>query len=349
MNNKKYTVVQKQKGHFHFKNLTATSKEQVTVFLLETPDDNNPKILGTQNGPEFEIKLDLENKRPYFRVDTINQSYIIAERTLPVDGMNNFRDLGGYLTNDGRSVKWGRLYRSDQIYNATSEGLEYLRQLNIGTIIDYRSNSEVRKYPNKSITSQVKTYQLDPSSDAAELSAQMQSSKENEDINLINEIIQQRKKGTLTDHSKVVVDEYRAFVTNPKAQQSYGTMLKVIANSTYAAIDQHCRGGKDRTGYGVMLVLGVLGVDTEDILEDYLITGQNRQERNRIKMVGYRKLTSDPFVLDYLYSFIDTQSKFLEASINEILTKYDSIADYALNELHISRDEIQKMRDTYLE
>lgn len=29
--------------------------------------------------------------------------------------LHNFRDLGGYCTQDGRTVRWGRLYRSDSL------------------------------------------------------------------------------------------------------------------------------------------------------------------------------------------------------------------------------------------
>ena len=67
----------------------------------------------------------------------MDKTFVAAERTLPIDGMNNFRDMGGYETEDGHSVKWGKLYRSDYIHNATAEGLDYLRTLGIHTIVDY--------------------------------------------------------------------------------------------------------------------------------------------------------------------------------------------------------------------
>ena len=33
-------------------------------------------------------------------------------RLLPMDGSHNTRELGGYETEDGRSIKWGVLYKS---------------------------------------------------------------------------------------------------------------------------------------------------------------------------------------------------------------------------------------------
>ncbi len=41
-----------------------------------------------------------------------------AHRLLNFEGIDNFRDLGGYPTADGRQVKWGVLYRA-----ATSGGV----------------------------------------------------------------------------------------------------------------------------------------------------------------------------------------------------------------------------------
>ena len=41
------------------------------------------------------------------------------ERLLPLQGGRNFRDLGGYRTMDGRTVKWGVLFRSGSMHGLT--------------------------------------------------------------------------------------------------------------------------------------------------------------------------------------------------------------------------------------
>ena len=48
------------------------------------------------------------------------------ERILRIDGVINFRDLGGYQTADGNSVKWGRVYRSAQLDRLTEQGIACL-------------------------------------------------------------------------------------------------------------------------------------------------------------------------------------------------------------------------------
>jgi protein-tyrosine phosphatase len=48
----------------------------------------------------------------------------IAERKLPLEGPRNFRDLGGYPTQDGRRVRWGQIFRADSLAELTDADIE---------------------------------------------------------------------------------------------------------------------------------------------------------------------------------------------------------------------------------
>ncbi|WP_152657543.1 tyrosine-protein phosphatase [Oceanobacillus sp. CFH 90083] len=346
--NKKYEVTQVKKNKFLFQK-DDPKEQEVEVYLMKDAEDKQPVFLLKTSETSFSIELDPMDYRPYFLLKFADKAYTIGERTLPVAGMNNFRDMGGYEAENGKTVKWGMLYRSDHIYNATDAGVAYLKGLNIHTIIDYRSDDEIRKYPNKIIDEKIKTHQLDPVAHAAELAAQFTSSKQDEDINLINKIVEQKEKGTLVNQADVVLEQYRTFANKENSKQAFGEMLRLSADPDAPAVLQHCRGGKDRTGFGAVLILGVLGVKKEDLVKDYMLTEKNRQERNRVKMEGYKKLTDDQDVLDHLYSFIDTRSEFIATSIDTITQKYGSIEKYVMEELGVSREMIDTMKDMYLE
>ena len=58
-------------------------------------------------------------------------------RKLPFTGAHNFRDLGGYKTSDGKTVKWGKVYRSDNLHSLTDEDLKYMERLNLKSVVDY--------------------------------------------------------------------------------------------------------------------------------------------------------------------------------------------------------------------
>lgn len=345
---KKYEVTQIKNNKFLF-NKNDAAEQEVQVYLKNHPEDNQPEFLLKTSETSFSIDIGPVDYRPYFLLKFADKAYTIGERTLPVEGMNNFRDMGGYEAENGKTVKWGMLYRSDHIYNATDAGVAYLKKLDIHTIIDYRSDDEISKYPNKIIDKGIKTYQLDPAAHAAELAAQFTSSKKDEDTNLINKIIEQKEKGTLVNHADVVLEQYRTFANKENSKQAFGEMLRITANPDAPAVLQHCRGGKDRTGFGAVLVLGTLGVQKEELVKDYMLTEENRRERNRVKMEGYKKLTDDKEVLDHLYSFIDTRSEFIATSIDAITGKYGSIEKYVMEELGITREMIDAMKDRYLE
>lgn len=330
--------------------LPHTAGVKKEIYLLDSPKcSHQADRMLTTTAEEFEVKIPDISYRPFFGAAIGQQYVIMAERNLPVEGMNNFRDMGGYGTKDGYHVKWGKLYRSDHIYNATEEGIKYLKGLGIRTIIDYRSPDERGKYPNKTISPDVRTYCLDPSAHTAELAAQFTSSKDSEDENLVNKIISQKENGSLVNRYDIVMEQYHNFACKKECKECFGKMLKIAADSKSSAIVQHCRGGKDRTGFGSMLLLGLLGVEKEDLIEDYMLTHYNRVKRNQVKMDIYKKFTNDPVVLDYLYSLIDTKAEFIGASYDAIINAYGSFEEYVQKELDITSEDVVQLRKNYLE
>lgn len=337
-------VEQKEKNTFYF-SVDNPKNEPIKVYIKDSLDNDKKQLLLETKDNQFSIYLPQLISRPYFVIEKSDKSFVLGERTLPVEGMNNFRDMGGYETEDGRHVKWGMLYRSDHLYNATRAGIEYIKKLDIHTIIDYRSEEEVQKYPNPWINADIVSYVLDPAAHAAELSAQFTSSRENEDQALINKIIEEKseQKGSTID------EQYVTFVDKKESIEAFAQMINIVANPKSPAVIQHCRGGKDRTGFGAMLLLGILGVKEEELVFDYMLTAKNRETRNKIKMEGYKKLTDDPAILAYLYSLIDTKPEFITTSIRAIKDQYETIQNYAVNKMEISEKTIVQLKELYLE
>ena len=57
--------------------------------------------------------------------------------------------------------------------------------------------------------------------------------------------------------------------------------LTTMADSGNLPAVFHCTAGKDRTGVLAAIVLGVLGVDDEQIMDDYLLTNQTMDQLGR--------------------------------------------------------------------
>ena len=70
-------------------------------------------------------------------------------RVLRLRGASNFRDLGGYSTQDGRRVRWGRLFRSDHLGRLTPEDEAVLAGLGLHRVLDFRGEQERAAMPNR--------------------------------------------------------------------------------------------------------------------------------------------------------------------------------------------------------
>ncbi len=71
------------------------------------------------------------------------------ERLLSIKHGNNFRDLGGYQTNDGKTVKWHKLIRSGHLHELDQSDLTTLQKLNVAVDIDFRAPMEAKLQPDK--------------------------------------------------------------------------------------------------------------------------------------------------------------------------------------------------------
>ena len=71
------------------------------------------------------------------------------KRHLIFSGVKNFRDLGGYQTLDGKTVRWEKLYRSDDLHKLTNSDLKHLAALDLDRIIDFRAEYEKEVRPDR--------------------------------------------------------------------------------------------------------------------------------------------------------------------------------------------------------
>ena len=68
---------------------------------------------------------------------------------LPFAGGNNFRELGGYRADEGKTVKWGQIYRGFSTGRLTTEAdRARLDGLGLRLILDLRSGAEAAKLPD---------------------------------------------------------------------------------------------------------------------------------------------------------------------------------------------------------
>lgn len=290
---------------------------------------------------ENELKT---NKRNFFILE-INDDYIVfGHRIVPLQGMYNVRDIGGYLTEDGKRIKWNTILRGDHLINLKIEEKEKFESMYIDTIIDLRSAGEIDSHPNPYLM-QKQTIYCDPNAHTAAFAGILQdlNSKDN-DLELSD--LEFNSK----DAIKQMELQQKRFVHEKDSKDAFSRVLRALLSDETENSYQHCRGGKDRTGYSIMLVQGILGLDREQIVEDYMLTKLARQEKNKSYKERFLKMANgNQDIADYLYVHFDTQENFILAAYDDIINAYGSIQKYVIKELGIELEMISKFKDKYLE
>lgn len=281
----------------------------------------------------------------YFIIEWPDERPILfGYRILPLAGMFNFRDIGGYRTREGNHLKWGIGYRSDYLKNLKTEGIPFFKSLHLRSIIDYRSPHEITADPNPVIDSNIKSYQFDPEANTAQEAGKLQNMQASQSL---KERAQAALKNGETGPQKMIQQQLD-FVNNASSHRAFSQALKVLSEEHNLPSMQHCRGGKDRTGFALMLLEGILGVSREQLIYDYMLTNRARREKNQRYYAYFLKETQDQKTADYLYSLFDTRPEFIAASIDRILSDYDSFESYAEQALGLKKKEIGQLKQLFL-
>ena len=269
------------------------------------------------------------------------------ERVLNIEGVINFRDLGGYVTEDGRKVKWGQVYRSAQLDRLSDKGIDVMTKMDIRSVIDLRFSDETQRYPT--IKKAVPNAQISAWEDELEPIETTGSDD-----------IQRSWKASLETNDPAQVREAMR-VNYPKKLYShraiYRKMLLQLAKGQLPLVF-HCAAGKDRTGVAAALLLSLLGVSNEQIVQDYLLTQQEIQRLLEDWMSGdaghqsdsedfQKKLASYP--RDVVQPVFDADESYIQTLLDYVEQTYGGFIKYALQVLEIDEMDIQSLKTSLLE
>ena len=173
---------------------------------------------------------------------------------------NNFRELGGIRTEDGRTVKHGCFYRSGALGYMDDDELTEVASCNIRHIMDFRSSFEKDRLPDPSL----------PGAEYHHMNAM--SLPDGTEVDLSPKGI---GAGMFTKENGDRFMEH--FYGTLPFSPAYREMFDFIKRDEVPVLF-HCTAGKDRTGIGAVLILLVLGCSEETAIEDYLKTNDFRAE-----------------------------------------------------------------------
>lgn len=311
-------------------------EESVHVYWSICPEaieENGQLLTIVTDASAVTIEDPNPDMRVYFRLVTNKGERItVAERRLSLQGAFNFRDLGGYETKDRRVVKWGKLYRSEELAGLTEEDICYIHNLGLKTICDYRTDFEVQHKPNPKIQD-VRQVSLPVMQDLAK------------DLN-INEFFRLGDLSMLGKPGEYLVQMNRDFVTGNEA---FVTFLELIQDTNNLPLLNHCTAGKDRTGFASALLLLLLGVPEETVMQDYLLSNGFREKMNEKMMAFLGAQLQDEASVEILTAMFEARAEYLQAAFDEIHNVYGSVDQYAEKGIGLTKEQLDDLRDLLLE
>ncbi|WP_308637234.1 tyrosine-protein phosphatase [Paenibacillus silvisoli] len=306
------------------------------IYWSTSPDniEKNGKLLAqTYTGLNGYMAKDPKpGYRVYFKVKAGNGATVTtAERKVNLQGAFNFRDLGGYKTTDGKTVKWGKLYRAEELGHLTTADLEYVQRMGIKTNVDYRTDAEVKAMPDPVLAgiTNIRTDEGNAGA-TADLMSMIQSGMMKDEASAVQ---------MMAGFNKQMVD----------APKFYVQLMELLNDPANIALVQHCTAGKDRTGLGSAIILLALGVDGQTVMNDYLLSNVYREEANKKTIEGVKQQIKDENVVAAITALMGVQKEFLQAAIDEMKAEYGSIDGFLEKGLGITKQERAKLKAMYLE
>ncbi len=240
-------------------------------------------------------------------------------RSLGLAGASNFRDLGGYVARDGRTVRWRRLFRSDHLAGLTAQDAARLAQIGLARAFDFRGVNERAATPYELPGVAQHTLPIEPTV-----------------VQSLQAIVAAGRRLTAHEAMAVMEETYRWFVHHNAHR--FAELFRHLLEHD-APLVFHCTAGKDRTGLAAALILHALDVPREVVIEDFLLTNSL-----------YRRPAAAPQtdtpqeVLDVLWQ---VRVEFLEAALHAVDTGYGGVDGY-LERLGVGARERDRLAELYL-
>lgn len=257
-------------------------------------------------------------------------------RIIPVVNGDNFRDLGGYQTQDGHTIKWHKVFRAGHLANLNMSDQQKLIEAGVTVDIDLRSTAELAQFPD-CLPNGVKFKHLPILDD-----------DETESIQATEKLRRQYATDQMGGYRQMLT-AYQRLADQKQVQQAYHCFFKYLLRyGENVGILFHCSAGKDRTGFLTVLLLSLLGVQPRQILADYLLTNRVSQRRIATRVYDAQKAeVSDAFVQS-VRDLSVVQDSYLYQALYKIKVEYGGMQNYLNEVVGITIAEMTRLKEIYL-
>ena len=305
-------------------NMRLIKEKETLIFDPQRKGRYKIQKLGEKEAVFHEGKLILNETdiHPIYEVTFDDEHRIVGETLISDIDIMNFRDIGGFVNEDGYQVKYGCFYRSSPILLDTSVKKEYFKKLKIQAILDFRSDEEVNRCQDD-VLDGVSYFHKSAIHD-----------KEYDSNFDMGSLLKDDNANELSTYMK------RVYVQLPFDNEAYKTMFDLMLHENTPFVF-HCSAGKDRTGVGAYLILKTLGVSDDVIMDDYMMSNVYLYEKNKELIKHYKDMSK----ADEIFGVIKENLMF---TMKAIAGKYGDFKTYLKEEYDIDDKKIEKLKHLYL-
>jgi len=244
------------------------------------------------------------------------------ERHYPFEGCFNFRDIGGYLNQDGKRVRKGLYFRAGRQDRMSDNDLSQLSDLKISTQIDLRKPDEVLdqgKGPLEAMGTKYINIAVIPEGGSDQLSR-------------------------LVGDTGISGERYLGYLEF--GPTSWLRLFGILANEGNLPVVLHCTAGKDRTGVSTAFLLSVLGVSREVIEADYLLTNLDTERQADFieSTVGY----PEGYDRERMMAIAGVPETAMRDFLDGVESKWGTVVEY-LEKIGVTQEQMETIRTNFLE
>ncbi len=263
---------------------------------------------------------------------------------IPLEGVHNTRDLGGFITSDGSYIKPHRLIRSGELYNLTNNDKEILTgEYGLTKIIDFRTKTEREERPDPDMEGV--SYVINPILEEKVLGITREKDPDHDVVSTVLSQLEENEGAGIAYMENL----YRNFITSDFSKQQYTKFFDALLHQEQGAVLWHCSAGKDRVGTGTALLLSCLGVPRELIMADYMKVNEFGVENINQMVQNVMKKSGDIKLGEHIRTLFTVHKSYLETLFVKIEKEYGTVKRFLKEEMGLDKDATEMLKYKYLQ
>jgi len=250
------------------------------------------------------------------------------------EGLYNFRDIGGVETSDGKVMRKGVLFRSDELSRLTVQDINKINSLGLKLICDLRTPREIKSKPSRMDGQGV-------------IVKNISIHDKSQEFTHFDFFMFLTKKSKSIDFKELMMEMYQniAFSSLDKIR----TIFLLLSREENLPALIHCTGGKDRTGFITAIIQLLVGVQHETVIDNYLYSNELIEPRMRkvekfIQIMSLFQLSSER-----IRPILEVRREYLNEVLSQIYKKYGNIETYLSESCNIPSECLKNLKEHLLE